>query len=83
MVLQQASRDFPDPAAAKRAIELLDQYGREPYQPSVNVTHLAILLLSFGDLSRLQQLVEEAKRDYRDVLFRAQCLKGFSALLSY
>lgn len=83
MILNQVAHDFPDPSVAAKALESLNRYGTQPaHEPSAEVVRLAIVLLSFGRLSRLEHLVEEAKSDFRSVLADAQCLEGWSKLLS-
>ena len=58
---------FPDRDVADILAEL-DRYGSEPYERERERVQLAILRLSLGNEEKLQQLVREAKTDYRDVL---------------
>lgn len=62
-------------------MELLDSYGREEWQSERERVQLACLKLAAGDLRSLQQQVEVANLDYRDVLagaeFPGQCRIGF------
>jgi len=55
-----------------RALELLDTYGLAAHERERERVQLAILKLSEGNEEKLRQLVDVAKRDYRDVLFWAE-----------
>ncbi len=63
---------FPEDDCAF-VLELLDLYGTEPYEKERRRVQLAILRLSKGDLNKLLQLIDYAKRDYRDILCWADC----------
>jgi hypothetical protein len=47
----------------------LDLYGTEPHERERERVQLAIVALCQGDEARLRNLVESAKKDYRDVLY--------------
>lgn len=47
---------------------ILDRYGTEPFEREKERVQLAIVALSEGNEDRLRDLVEMAKKDYRDVL---------------
>lgn len=53
-------------------VDILDQYGTEPFEQGRARVHLAILKLSEGDKQRLAELVAMAKRDFRDVVAYAE-----------
>jgi hypothetical protein len=53
-------------------LEILGEYGKEPYELDQDRVHLAILKLSGGDLAILPELVRDAKSDYRNVLAWAE-----------
>ena len=63
-------RFFPD---AERMIvaELLGNYGNAPHEREAERIHLLILKISRRDVNRVRDLVEAAKRDYRDVILWA------------
>lgn len=64
-------RDFPVDRAVE-VLALLDEYGKETWQREPHRVRLAALKLAAGDLERLRQEIEGAKRDYRDVLAPAE-----------
>ena len=51
------------------AIDALSRYGIEEHEPESDRVRLAILNLCEGKLDRLINLVSEAKKDYRNILF--------------
>jgi len=51
---------------------LLDEYGVESWHRARDRVHLAALKLAAGSVERLRSQVEEAKRDYRDVVGPAE-----------
>jgi hypothetical protein len=51
---------------------ILDLYGTEPYERERERVQLAIVLLSQGTESKLVELVQTAKIDYRDILCWAE-----------
>ena len=68
-LVQRKLRDcFPDPAAAAVAGSLLNAY----LDNETERVQLAVLMLSRGDVGRLQELVEKANEDYREVLVDAE-----------
>jgi len=56
-----------------RVLELLDTYGVESYERERERVQLDILKLSAGSEAKVREYVGVAKRDYRDVLFWADC----------
>lgn len=54
---------------ASTLLEVLDLYGAEPHEGERERVQLAIIALSDGDLDTLLDLIQCAKRDYRDVLY--------------
>jgi hypothetical protein len=82
IVLKHLAIAFPDPLTAAEATAALDLYGQQSvYEPFRDKIHLAIIALSFGSLPRLRELVAEARSDFRNVLFPAQKLLGWGAIL--
>jgi hypothetical protein len=66
------ARLWPDAGSRDRAQEMLVQYGSREEEREPERVRLAILKLSIGSLERLGALIDEAKRDYRDVVLRAE-----------
>jgi hypothetical protein len=60
-------RFFPQPEATVAA-ELLAKYGDAPHEREAERIHLLILKISRRDVNRVRDLVDAAKRDYRDVI---------------
>lgn len=56
----------------KRILEILSQYGREPSEKEIVRVYIAILKLSCCDINKLKGYVEEAKKDYKQVLLWAE-----------
>ena len=63
---------WPEEAVRKHVISLLAEYGSETSELGEERVRLAILKLSESDADALPELVEAAKRDYRDVLLWAE-----------
>ena len=55
-----------------QALALLSLYGEKSYEREVERVRLAVLKLANGELTRLIKFVDDAKRDYRDVLMWAE-----------
>ena len=53
-------------------LKILDRYGVEVDEDSRSRVQLAVLKLSDGDIDKLADLVQIAKKDYRDVLAWAE-----------
>src|SRR6266403_3202637 len=70
-VVAAVQKIFPE-TSCPRVLELLDTYGVESYERERERVQLAILKLSEGNEEKLRELVDVAKRDYRDVLFWAE-----------
>ncbi|TWT32789.1 hypothetical protein [Blastopirellula retiformator] len=54
---------------AESAIYLLEQYGTDPAHGEVDRVHAAIVQLAARDLRTVERLVEEARHDYRNLLY--------------
>ena len=52
--------------------QLLSEYGKEDYERGSNRVKLAILKLSGGSIEKVKEYVQDAKKDYRDVLAWAE-----------
>src|SRR6266446_4932918 len=70
-VVAVVQKTFPE-SNWPRVLELLDDFGVEPYERERERVQLAILKLSEGNEEKLREFVAVAKRDYRDVLFWAE-----------
>src|SRR6266581_8316593 len=70
-VLAAVQKAFPESSWAY-VVDLLDNYGVEPYERERERVQLAILKLSAGNEEKVREFVAVAKRDYRDVLFWAE-----------
>jgi hypothetical protein len=66
-VAERIREDFPTHAQATVA-RLLDEYDER----EVERVQLAILHLAAGDVEKLRHYVQQAKLDYRDVLYWAE-----------
>jgi hypothetical protein len=64
-------RDFPS-GDHGGVLDVLHQYGTEPWQREESRVRLAALKLADGDAEQLRRHIEVAKRDYRDVLAAAE-----------
>jgi hypothetical protein len=66
-LLSAVAAAFPgrDPAPI---LAQLDRYGTKPWERERERVQLAIVTLSQGDAAKLADLVDVARRDYRDVL---------------
>ncbi|MFO1217228.1 MAG: hypothetical protein U1E89_02480 [Burkholderiaceae bacterium] len=69
-VIEAVARAFA-PADRAPVLEALDHYGTEPHERERERVQIAILELAAGDRQVLSQMVQAAKRDYRDVLMWA------------
>lgn len=70
---------FP-PEERDAAICLLPRTAELPLNPDVERVHLAIVTLSEGDLAKLGGFADNARRDWRDVLYWAEYTKPGRAL---
>lgn len=70
-VLEKVAQYWPD-VNPREIMDILDEYGIESSERGRARVHLAIVKLSEGQRDRLEELVEMAKRDYRDVLAYAE-----------
>jgi hypothetical protein len=76
LVLAKLNSAFPDPGAAAEALAALDRF-EGPVRDGVQ---LAIIKLSDGQLWKLRELVQQARKDFRDVLYPAQAPEQFRNL---
>jgi len=53
-------------------VSVLKEYGIEEHEKEVNRVCLAILKLSKGDMNYFKKYLDLAKKDYRDVLVKAE-----------
>ena len=60
------------PAERDLAAATLEEYGLLPHEREPVRVRIAALKLSRGDLGRLREAIEHARRDYRDVLAWAE-----------
>lgn len=63
---------FPDKAERERVVEKMSKYGKEPYQREAPRVKLSILKLAFNEPDKLGYYIEEACKDYRDILCWAE-----------
>ena len=71
-VLVAVQEAFPE-GSRRHALALLDSYGVEAHERERERVQLAILKLCGGSEGQLRVYLHVAKRDYRDVLFWAEC----------
>jgi hypothetical protein len=67
-VIDKVRKEFP-PEENDEVLEILSSYGTEDYEREKERVLLAILDLSKGKVEAVRELVDRAKKDYRDVLF--------------
>jgi hypothetical protein len=70
-VLEKIAQYWPD-ADRKEILGILDRFGEKSSEQGRSRVQLAILKLSERKRERLEGLVRDAKRDYRDVLAYAE-----------
>jgi len=61
-----------DSSEQDSATAILEHYGLRPHEREQIRVRVAALKLSQGDLARLREAIESARRDYRDVLAWAE-----------
>ncbi|MEI6634769.1 MAG: hypothetical protein WCP22_13270 [Chlamydiota bacterium] len=70
-VLQIVQRDFAE--KDQQEVEtILSSYGQEASEKGRERILRDILLLAKGDKKQVQELIDRAKRDYRDIIFWAE-----------
>ncbi len=67
-VIDKVRKEFP-PEEYDEVLEILSSYGTEVHEREKERVLLAILDLSRGKVEAVCELVDRAKKDYRDVLF--------------
>jgi hypothetical protein len=85
LVLKKLGDCFPNPAAAKETLALLDTYAELPTFPGDRAkqqarVQLAILKQCRGEIARVKELVKLAKTDFRDALVDAEFPEEIQAL---
>ena len=70
-VIRIVHRDFPT-KQFDAVMSILNEYGTEDWQRSVNRVRLAVLKLADGNLQALRREIDVARSDYRDVLAYAE-----------
>lgn len=71
LVITKAKDCFPN-ENLQQVLSILNLYGLEEHEGEVERVQIAILKLSENDLQQLKEAVQEAKRDYRNVLAWAE-----------
>ena len=51
------------------AIDTLSKYGNEEHERKSKRVQLAVVNLCGGNMAKLKELVKEAKKDYRNILY--------------
>jgi hypothetical protein len=72
LVLKKVRDCFPDPAAAREALVIIDTYGTETWHREKERVQLALLKISSGDLEKLRLYTSSARTDFRDTLVPAE-----------
>lgn len=54
---------------ADDVVRILESYGIEEWHREIKRVHAGILALAKGDINSVMELTEEAKRDYRNILY--------------
>jgi hypothetical protein len=67
-VIDKVRKEFPQ-EENDDVLEILSLYGTEDHEREKERVLLAILDLSKGKVEAVRELVDKAKKDYRDVLF--------------
>jgi hypothetical protein len=68
-VLEEIKKNFPS-LDQDVVLKVLDLYGVDPdVEPERDRVHMGMLKLSQGDFHELESLLEDAKSDYRDILY--------------
>lgn len=70
-VQRAVERDFAG-REREEAAALLSSYGGEPHHRETDRVLLDILRLAAGDIAQVRELVERAKRDFRDIILWAE-----------
>ena len=71
LIKARIERDFP-PEYHEKVEALLATYGTETFHREQERVLLDILALARGDLKQVEELVDRARKDYRDILFWAE-----------
>jgi hypothetical protein len=71
-VVAAVQRAFPNKLVSE-VLKLLDTYGVQSYERERERVQIAVVTLSEGDELKLQYFIDVARKDYRDVLFWADC----------
>jgi hypothetical protein len=71
-VLRRAVEHYIVPGHRQRALAILETYGEQPHDRELARVRFDMVALSRGDLPTLERLLDVARRDYRDVITRAE-----------
>lgn len=63
---------FPNREERQRVVAKMGKYGEESYQREAPRVKLSILKLAYDDPGRLDHYIDEACKDYRDILCWAE-----------
>ncbi len=66
-VIQAIQDVFPN-EDLQTVLDVMDEYGKQPFEIDQERVQIAAIRLSEGNIDKLLQLVVDAKRDYRDVI---------------
>jgi hypothetical protein len=68
-VVRRIERDFPTVEMQEKVVRELSGYGEQDHHREPERVQLAVLILANGDLDQLQDYLQVASHDYRDVLW--------------
>jgi len=71
-VLRHAVEHYFPPGARQRALAAVAEYGAQPHERELDRVRFDLVALSRGDLLTLGQLLDQARRDYGEILRRAE-----------
>lgn len=78
--MEAVQMDFPD-KDPQSVMKVLDEYGIRPHEQERERVQAGILMLSGGDIDKVREWVSIAKKDFRDVVIRAERLGPIFDLL--
>lgn len=76
-VIQQLVRSVFPPEHHESVLAALEQYGKKKYEQEKERVQLDIIKASGGDHTRVNELVKQAKSDFRDIAFIAENSNSF------
>jgi len=71
-VLRRAVEHYFPPGARQRALAVVAEYGAQPHERELDRVRFDLVALSRGDLLTLGRLLDEARRDYGEIVRRAE-----------